>query len=181
MINSRCFFYFFLTILTTQVNAQDFQSVTDYEISFKIKNAGLNVGGSLKGLDADIFFNPQQPGNAKIVATADVNTIETGINARDKHLKKSDYFDAENFPKIKLQLQELINGNQENQYQATFLVTIKGVDKSIRAPLSFTEESNGIKLSSSFKLNRLDFGVGSKSFILSRNVTVTLQANLEKG
>ncbi|MCZ8285049.1 MAG: YceI family protein, partial [Bacteroidia bacterium] len=74
--------------------------VTNSKVGFKIKNAGLTVDGSFKGLEADIAFDPAKAYGNKIEASVDVKTINTSSNTRDKHLKKEEYFDAEKFPKI---------------------------------------------------------------------------------
>lgn len=166
-------------LVTFSVEAQQAQQVVEYGIDFTIKNAGIGVKGNLEGLKANIYFDPKQPETCVIEATADAGTIDTGIGARDKHLKREDYFDVENHPKIKLTLQQLKPTEQAGSFQATFDVLIKGVTKTVTAPLQYSIDGDLYKISSTFSLNRLDFKVGKKSFILSRNVKVSLSATLK--
>jgi len=162
------------------VFAQETQVVKDYEIVFTIENAGFEVDGSLEGLDARLFFNPQQTDQSYIEATADPRTIQTGIRIRDNHLKRSDYFAAEEYPELKLTMREFKVTHQENTYNATCTLTMKGTSKTFSVPLHYQEGADTLHLSSNFTLNRLDFGIGAKSVILSENVKVKLQVSIVK-
>src|SRR5687768_7128433 len=58
------------------------------------------VEGSFKTFDAKITSSKEDFSDAVIEATADVNSINTENEQRDKHLRGSDYFDAEKFPTL---------------------------------------------------------------------------------
>ncbi len=59
-----------------------------------------------------------------------------------------------------------------NRYEAVFDVTIRDVTKQITVPFTADKNGDSWKLSGSFTLNRLDFGVGDKSIILGNEVKV---------
>ena len=67
-------------------------------VKFNIHNAGLEVTGTIDSVTAEIKFDPKSLSQSTIVATADPATIRTGIAIRDKHLKRSDYFDIAHYP-----------------------------------------------------------------------------------
>jgi len=146
---------------------------TDDAVSFAIKNFGLNVNGKFKGLQGKIKWDAVNPSNSLFDVAVDVNTISTGIDSRDSHLKKEDYFDAEKYPAIHFISTAVTAGN------VTGNLTIKGITKKISFPFTVTASGNGYVFMGSFALNRRDFGVGNGSAVLSDNVTVSLkvQAN----
>jgi polyisoprenoid-binding protein YceI len=47
------------------------------------------------------------------------------------------------------------------------VITIKNTSKEISFPFKQTSKDGGILFDGEFKLNRLDFGVGGKSFSMS--------------
>ncbi len=159
-------------ILLVKINiAQAPLKVLSSSITFKIKNAGLTVNGSFSGFSGEINFNPELYKQAKITGSVAVNTINTGIAARDRHLQKEEYFDAEKFPAITIV--SSFFGKEGNQFKGYFKLTIKGITKDIVIP--FTFDNNILK--GGFTLNRKDFNVGSNSIIMSDEVNVSIQIN----
>lgn len=147
-------------------------------VSFRIKNAGLAVKGSFGGFKGSVVFNPSNISSAELKGTVEVATIETGINMRNNHLKKAEYFDAEKFPQISMVSKKITK--TEKGYSGQFDIKIKGVTKQVTIPLTFTDQGKSAVLNSSFEINRLDFGVGSKGMVMSSTATVEITANLEK-
>jgi polyisoprenoid-binding protein YceI len=154
--------------------AQNGLKVVSSKISFKIKNAGLNVDGTFSGFEGEINFIPEQYKTATIKASINTNTINTGINARDKHLKKEEFFDVVKFPKISMV--SSFFGKDGNKYLGYFKLTIKGVTKDVNIPFIF--ENNILK--GDFTLNRLDYNIGGKSFMMNDNVFISIELNTIK-
>lgn len=153
-------------------------NVTGSKISFQIKNAGLTVDGTLSGLNSKILFDEQSASNS-IEASVETKSINTNNNLRDKHLKEKDYFEVTTFPKIiikSIRISKEKNGN----YSGLFLLTIKGKTKTITIPFTFKEKNTDAIINGSFSINRLDFEVGDSSFILSDNVTVSIELRAVK-
>ena len=73
-------------------------SPTTGSVQFHIKNAGITVDGTLKGLSASVKFDENDLVNSSIYASVKTATINTGIDKRDEHLKKDEYFDVANHP-----------------------------------------------------------------------------------
>src|SRR3954462_6098579 len=59
-----------------------------------------DVDGSFKSFDGSMTASKPDFTDASIVFTADVNSINTDNENRDKHLKSDDFFNAEKFPQI---------------------------------------------------------------------------------
>ena len=142
-------------------------------ITFKIKNAGISVDGSFTGLEADIKFNSLKPEEGSIKASVDTKTINTGIEMRNNHLSKPEYFDVEKYPKITLQSVK-IEKTGPITFSGTFKLTIKNVTKEVIIPFNFLKIPEKTEFKGSFSINRKDYGVGGSSLTLSDDVTVTI-------
>ena len=96
---------------------------------------------------------------AKISFTADIDSISTGNEQRDGHLKSGEFFDAENFPKLTFESTSF-DGNK-----LTGLLTLRGVSKEVSLDVDFGgsmvdfygQTKAGFELTG--KINRQDFGL----------------------
>jgi polyisoprenoid-binding protein YceI len=143
-------------------------------VNFIIKNAGLKVNGSIGGLEGFIMIDPANSSLLKIEGYIDPNTIETGIGLRNNHLKKTDYFNVKEYPKILMTSTE-ITKKSNRKYVGNFDLTIKDVRKNVSVPFTLTSIGNEYFLKGEFSINRLDFKLGEESIILSDNVTVKIE------
>ncbi|WP_317899598.1 YceI family protein [Aurantibacillus circumpalustris] len=146
---------------------------TSSVISFKIKNAGFNTNGKFTGLKSKIIFDATTTSGNLIEASLDASTIDTDNSTRDGHLKKEEYFDVQKFPLIKLSSQKFLKQN-EGSFNGYFKLNLKNVVKDIMIPFTFSEKEGKGVFKGSFTLNRLDYGVGGSSIIMSDNVTISL-------
>jgi polyisoprenoid-binding protein YceI len=153
-------------------------SPTTGSVQFYIKNAGITVDGKFSGIVASIKFDENDLTNSSIYASVKTNTVNTGIDKRDEHLLKTEYFDAVKYPKVELKSTSITKS--ETGYYGAFDVTIKGKTKNITMPFTFINNGNTGKFSGTLKLNRLDFGVGESSFVLSDDVKVKITLNVKK-
>jgi polyisoprenoid-binding protein YceI len=154
-------------------------TVTRSAITFKIKNLGINTGGTIGGLQADVKLNPADLTTSTLEASVEVNTINTDNTTRDEHLKSDKFFDAAHFPKISLKSISFKH-KSGNNYVGQFNLTIKGKTKVVEVPFTFTDNGSSVVFAGSFKLNRLDFGIGGSSLVMADEVTVTIDAEASK-
>lgn len=160
---------------TAALRSPQQEPVADTRIAFRITNAGFDVAGTIACNSADIIFNPDDLAGSSIQATAAVSTIHTGIAMRDRHLQKADYFDASRYPDIILKSVNFTRRSR-NKYTGIFALTIKHTAQRVEIELT-TENRNGERiLKGRCAINRLDFGLGEKSPVLSETVSVWLEA-----
>ena len=168
--------YLFISILLIftvgqNLMAQPVLNVKSTVVSFKIKNAGLTVNGTLGGFKGEIKFSSEQFKTSTINVSVDANTINTGINSRDNHLKKEDFFDVKNFPLINIKSDFF--GKDGQNFKGYFKLTIKGITKDITIPFIF--DNNIMK--GEFTIDRRDFKVGGNSMVMGDKVTISIQVN----
>jgi polyisoprenoid-binding protein YceI len=165
--------FVFLLLISTVVVAQKKWVASNASVAFKIKNAGLTVDGKFVGLEAEIVFDAENPENATIQASVLTKTIDTGIGARDNHLKKDEYFWVDKFPKISLKSIKIVK--KDVGFSGTFLLTMKGMSKEIILPFTF----EGQILKGNFSLNRLGYGIGKSNWLMSDEVTVFIEIKVQ--
>ncbi|HAA16760.1 MAG TPA: hypothetical protein DCE41_35635 [Cytophagales bacterium] len=172
------FTVFLIFIQTFSYSQTHTWKVKEYTVQFEIYNAGVSVDGSLKGLNYNLSFSPNELEYSSLFASVAVSTIDTGIGARDRHLQSSDYFDTQSYPNITLQSTSIAQVNR-TQYEGLFKCTIKDITQSIAVPFSFEESGDEAVLESTFSINRLDFGVGTTSLIMDDEVEVSIRLVVE--
>ena len=152
----------FTTVNLSPVDSED-------AVTFVIKNFGINTKGSINGLKGSIKWDAANPAASQITATVDVNTLNTNIEMRDKELKEAAYFNYAKFRTINFV------STAVTATSVTGNLTIKGVTKSIAFPITVTPSGNSYLFEGTFTINRLDYGVGAGSMVLSDKVEVTLK------
>jgi polyisoprenoid-binding protein YceI len=145
------------------------------KVEFRIKNMGLAVNGTMNISSVQFNQPSTDPATWSIEGSAVPATISTGIELRDKHLKRSDYFDITNYPAIRLQSNG-IKPKGGNKYEGTFNLTVKNVTKTVIIPFSILKEGKSSNIEGEFTINRLDYGIGEESTILSDNVKIKVSA-----
>ena len=143
-------------------------------VHFVINNFGIATGGDFKGLTGTVKYDPTNPTTADFDVSVDASTVDTDIEARDRDLRKSEYFDVKNYPKLSFRSTKITKANKDGYLFMFGNITIKGVTKEINFPFTATAKNGGYLFEGSFKLNRRDFGVGRNSLSLSDNLTVSL-------
>jgi polyisoprenoid-binding protein YceI len=82
--------------------------VTDWKLDsnhsdadFSVQHMAIStVHGSFRGISGVIHLDPANLAKSGVEASIDVTTVDTGVAARDTHLKSPDFFDVAKFPTI---------------------------------------------------------------------------------
>jgi polyisoprenoid-binding protein YceI len=146
-------------------------------IFFVIKNAGISMDGSFGGLKGKIIFNPEKPAETLLDVSIESKTVVTGNNTRDNHLRKEEYFNVKKYPEINFRSKK--TEKTTDGYITTGDLTIKGKTKEIKIPFTYSEVQKTGTFRGSFTINRLDYEVGNSSWILSNDVTINLNIEVE--
>lgn len=154
-------------------------SDADSKIAFKIKNMGINVDGSFKGLKGAMKFNPKNLAGSLFDVTVDAATINTENTKRDKHLKTEDFFDVAKYPTVGIKTTKIL-AKGRNTYFAKAVLTMHGVSRNIQFRFIAKPTANGYHFTGGFPLNRKDFGIGGNSMTMSDDVSVSLDVTAKK-
>lgn len=107
---------------------------------FSVDHIFAKVQGRFTDFSGTILFDPAHLNNSKISFEIKVNSVDTGIGKRDKHLLSKDFFEASQYPLITF-VSTGITKAGESTYTVNGNLTIKGVTTNLALPLVY----NGAK------------------------------------
>ena len=139
---------------------------THSEVQFKIKHLMItNVSGSFNIFQATVQTEDEDFMKAKVSFTVDIDSISTGNEQRDGHVKSPDFFDAATYPKIKFETTKFESVDNDGSYELYGNLTIKETTKNIKLDVEFggvvKDHYGNTKAGFSIngKINRKDFGL----------------------
>lgn len=159
------------------------------EVMFKVKHLVIStVTGSFSKFEGTAITTEDSFENAEINFVIDVDSVYTGQEQRDAHLKNGDFFEAETFPKITFQSASFVKTGEES-YVLKGNLTLKGVTKEI----TLNAEYGGIQkdlygnTKAGFEvsgiINRKEFGLSYNAITetggLALGENVKLSANIQ--
>lgn len=136
--------------------------------------------------DATLDWNAEDPTKSSVAVEIDVNSIDSGVDAFDDHLRASDFFDVAEHPKITFQSTEIVD-NGDGMGTMTGDLTIKGITKPVTLFVTFNKaglEQNWKKYKIGFSargsVNRSEFDVGAYTPFVSDRVDLIIEAEFDK-
>lgn len=157
-------------------------------INFNIKHMGISfVQGRFDQFKGEVHTPGANLDNGHFNFVVLTESINTGVEMRDKHLKSADFFEAEKFPQMNFESGSFTKG-KGNDYILKGKLTIKDVTKEISIPVTFggiTKNQQGKEvagLQAKFTINRLDYNIkyDPTGAGVAKDVEVTLFLELAK-
>ena len=107
------------------------------EVGFRVKHLVIStVSGKFTSFEGKLDGDPADLANAKISFTADIDSIHTGNEQRDGHLKSADFFDAAGHPKLTF-TSTSIDKKGDSEYKVNGDLTIRGITKPVTLNVEF--------------------------------------------
>src|SRR5215475_12038260 len=97
---------------------------------FVCKHVFSSVRGMFQQPSGTVIVDEATPANSKVSATLDVNSITTGVEERDTHLKGPDFFDVVKYPVITF-VSTGFSRSSATTYAVTGNLTMHGVTKPV--------------------------------------------------
>ena len=116
-----------------------------------------DVEGTIAGFKSDSSVDLQNIESSSFKGSVSVESLKTGNRLRDWSLKKSKYFNEDDYPRIRFQSKGITKN--QNGFIADGTVTIKGISKS----LSITFKRKDDQLIGTASLYTSDFNINIKS------------------
>jgi len=149
-----------------------------------------DVDGSFKSFDGSMTSSKPDFSDATISFTADVNSVSTDNEQRDKHLKSDDFFNAEKFPRIKF-VSKSFNALGNNKYILAGDLTIRDITKTVSFDVTYGGTVTamggthaGFKAKTS--INRFDYNLKwnaateAGGLVAGKDVYITLNIDMKK-
>lgn len=154
-------------------------------VNFSVKHMGISfVDGSFTKFDGSVTAAKPDLTDAKINFTVDVNSINTSVEPRDKHLKSDDFFSAVTYPNMTFESTSFKKGSGNN-YILSGKLTIRDVTKDVKFDVVFggtaKDQQGNTKagFAATTTINRLDYNIkyDPTGAGIAKDVKITL--NLE--
>ncbi len=155
-------------------------------IGFRVKHFGLvDVPGYFRDFTGTIVYDAKDMKKSSVNFSAKMTSVDTGVAARDNHLRTADFFEVEKFPEMTFKSTKVEKKGKD--WLVTGDLTMKGVTKQISFPFTVVgfkkDAKGGVKMgvTAETSVNRRDFGVNYGSNLpdgtqmLSDNTAVVLQ------
>ena len=159
------------------------------QLFFGITHMGINdITGTFSDVTAKITSSKDDFSDAVVELTADINSINTGNEQRNTHLKSPDFFDAAKFGSLTFKSTSFSKTSGKN-YEVKGDLTFHGVTKPVVLKATFNgtivnpqskKTVGGWKVTGTIK--RMDFGIatGFPATMLSDDVALTANAEFVK-
>jgi polyisoprenoid-binding protein YceI len=134
-------------------------------VEFSIGFAFSRVKGRFVQTHGTILYDPLDPANSSVTVIIETPSIDTGWPHRDEHLRTSDFFDVDKYPRITFSSTRLRHNG--NAWIADGSLTMHGVTKGVSIPFRLlrppvrSSESHWMILNAEagLRLARKDFGI----------------------
>lgn len=147
-----------------------------------------NVRGMFHGISGTVVLDEVTPANSQVNVSIQVNTIATGVEARDTHLKGPDFFDAAKFPAITFVSTNFVKSNATS-YSVEGNLTMHGITKPVTLAVTASPPfkhagSTRRAIEAATSVNRKDFGLHweypgeGAGVVVGDNIKITIDAEL---
>lgn len=133
-------------------------------VGFSVKHLMItNVKGEFKKFNAEIDFDYTTKSFKVFKGVVETNSVDTGIEKRDNHLRSEDFFLSEKFPKMTFEMKSYKGDGEEGEMTGD--LTIRGITKTVTfevediGTIKDFEGNNRVGFTLKGKINRLDYGL----------------------
>lgn len=131
--------------------------------SFSVKHVLSTVRGMFQRPSGTVTFDDANPANSRVEATIEVNTVTTGVEERDTHLKSSEFFDAAKNPVMTF-VSTSVRSTGDLQFEVIGDLSMHGFTKPVTLAVTATPAFNhagGVRrgIEATGTVNRRDFGL----------------------
>ncbi len=136
------------------------------EADFAIKHMSIStVHGTFRGISGTVTFDPANVAKSGVEASIDVTSVDTGVAARDNHLKSPDFFDVAKFPTMTFKSTSVHKVG--DHYDVAGDLTLHGVTKPVvltleepgKSQIGMDGKSVHRGFTATTTINRNDFGL----------------------
>ena len=136
------------------------------------------VDGSFKDFSAEVKSEKADFSDLAVTFTIDVNSVTTGEDKRDGHLKSPDFFDAAKYPNISFKSTS-IKKISDKKYELEGDLTLHGVTKHVKWDVKYNGTikdpygNNRAGFKATTSINRKDYGVSWNKTLDAGGVAVS--------
>ena len=153
-------------------------------LGFSARHAMVaTVRGSFKEFTGTAHVDTTNPADSKVEISIVANSIDTGQQQRDDHLRSGDFFESEQYPDITFTSTDVSRDGDD--WTITGDLTIKGVTHSVAVPFEFTGSAQDpfgntrIGFEGAATIKRSDWGMSFNAALETGGVLVSDKVKLQ--
>ena len=130
--------------------------------------------------EGTLVFDEQHPANSSVEVTLPLAKLDAHVAELDKHLRKSDFLDADQYPSVTFK-STAVQPLGGNKFKVTGNLTVHGVTKPVVLDATLNKvgphavgKTQSIGFDATASIKRSDFGVGAYVPNVSDKVTVRI-------
>jgi polyisoprenoid-binding protein YceI len=139
--------------------------------------------GVFKEFDVRTRFDPQAPAGGRLDVTIRVGSADMASDDINKAIVGAEWFDAAKYPRAEFRATDIARA--ADRYVARGTLTLKGVQRPVEVPFSWTAAGEGATMQGEFVVKRASFGIGTGEWaatdVIGPDVTIKFRVNLRKG
>ena len=156
-------------------------------IGFAIRHLEINwVEGRFKDFTGTIHYDEKDVTKSSVEFTAKVESIDTGVERRNAHLRTADFFEVEKYPEMTFKSTR-VERKGKDRFVLHGDFTLKGVTKQVMLPFTITgaiKDGGGntrFGIDAQTTINRRDYGInwgkplGNGGIDVGNEVNIRLQ------
>ena len=120
------------------------------------------VTGKFSRFELDFDYDAEEPSRSRVVAVIEAASVDTGIDARDNHLRQEDFFHASEYPEIVFESAEVrVEGDG---LVVSGVLTIRDISKDVELKVRTMRSPDGkaVGFHATTSFDRQEFGVHYK-------------------
>ena len=154
-------------------------------VGFSVEHMGFStVMGHFSDVDGTVQFDLKNPNQTQFNFVVDTDSIDTGWEARDKHLKTDEFFNVEKYPTMSFKSTQ-VNFINPQQAKVTGDFTLLGQTKPLTLNLTLKKIDNSpltkepvIGFRATGNIDRTAYGMDAYSQGVTTNVPIQIDGEL---
>ncbi|BBI69441.1 MULTISPECIES: YceI family protein [unclassified Psychrobacter] len=154
-------------------------------VGFSVEHMGFStVMGHFSDVDGTVQFDLKNPNQTQFNFVVDTDSIDTGWEARDKHLKTDEFFNVEKYPTMSFKSTQ-VNFINPQQAKVTGDFTLLGQTKPLTLNLTLKKIDNSpltkepvIGFRATGNIDRTAYGMDAYSQGITTNVPIQIDGEL---
>ncbi len=123
----------------------------------KIARGVTRVTGKFTDFALQMDYVDQDITKSSVVFTIQAESIDTGIDQRDRHLRSADFFDVAKFPEITFRSTAIRKVGEAYEVEGDF--SMHGITRHVVIPFELTKAGRTPSARIRWSLNREDYGI----------------------
>ena len=139
--------------------------------TFWIRHIVAPVAGRFDAVSGTVAIAPRKPAEGRVAFAVKTDSVDTGVAARDKHLRTAEFLDTAAYPEMRFESSRIVAAGK-NLARVTGKLTIKDVTREVTIPVRLLGTKPHPMMpcvdvtgyEAELSINRLDYHVGTGKY-----------------